>query len=292
MFLLSIHETHVEESDAFALGALDALFDQMYMVAMLNRDRSSGEKSIAEGKMMTVLEIAEKEKKDIIDEKAPWNGYRVYLIYSTIMVGGRYGYPCYVLENHNGTRKATLEEIRRIWKDWSERKKTINRIVNDVEQEDSTIFVGSVWELKDAYIAYPVWKDDGEFLHDEAWLVSKRDRKIERITGNEEFTDEAVLIWARKSNELEHSSYLRSRGCWREFTVSETAVELMKKLKKVCHDSDFIAGVLEFADNEEDQQELLEFIGEKYNVDAEAVSDFAIELSCRRIEKRIERGFL
>ncbi len=211
--------------------------------------------------MMTVFEIAEKEEKDIIDEKAPWNGYRVYLIYRTSMVGGYYGYPCYVLENHNGARKATLQEIRQIWEDRSERKKVINRIVNDVEREDSAIFVGSVWERKDAYIAYPVWKDDGESLYDEVWLISKRDRKIERITGNEEFTDEAVMIWARKCNELEHSSYLRSRGCWREFTVSETAVELMKELRKVCHDSNFIAGVLEFADNEEDQQELLKYIG-------------------------------
>ena len=42
-----------------------------------------------------------------------------------------------------------------------------------VEREDNTIFVGSVWEIKDAYIAYPRWKIDGEFLYDDAWLVSK-----------------------------------------------------------------------------------------------------------------------
>ena len=32
MFLLSIHETHVEETDAFASGALDVLFDPVLLL--------------------------------------------------------------------------------------------------------------------------------------------------------------------------------------------------------------------------------------------------------------------
>jgi hypothetical protein len=78
---------------------------------------------------------------------------------------------------------------------------TIKQVIEMVENEDSSVFVGSVWELKDAFIAYPIWKDDGEFLYDEAWLISKKDGKMEWISGNEEFTDDAVLIWKRKGVE-------------------------------------------------------------------------------------------
>ncbi len=78
---------------------------------------------------------------------------------------------------------------------------TIKEVIEMVENEDDAVFVGSVWELKDSYIAYPVWKENGEFLYDEAWLISKKDGKMEWISGNEEFTDDAVLIWKRKGVE-------------------------------------------------------------------------------------------
>lgn len=76
---------------------------------------------------------------------------------------------------------------------------TIDQVIKMVEREDNTIFVGSVWEIKDAYIAYPRWKIDGEFLYDDAWLVSKKDGKMEWISGSEEFTDDAVMVWERET---------------------------------------------------------------------------------------------
>ena len=78
---------------------------------------------------------------------------------------------------------------------------TIKQAIKMVENEDGAVFVGSVWELNDSYIAYPVWKESGEFLYDEAWLISKKDGKMEWISGNEEFTDDAVLVWKRKGVE-------------------------------------------------------------------------------------------
>lgn len=78
---------------------------------------------------------------------------------------------------------------------------TIKQVIKMVEDEDDAVFVGSVWELQDAYIAYPIRKDDGKFLYDDAWLISKKDGKKEWISGSEEFTDEAVMVWKRNGVE-------------------------------------------------------------------------------------------
>lgn len=34
---------------------------------------------------------------------------------------------------------------------------------------------------------------------DDAWLVSKKDGKMEWISGSEEFTDDAVMVWERET---------------------------------------------------------------------------------------------
>ena len=236
---------------------------------------------------MTVFEIAEKAGTDIIKEETPWKGYRVYSIYSTFMIGGHYGYPKYVLERSDEVRKAATGEVQTIMYAQTEQGKIAEMITKTLEQEVDAISVDSVWELPGAYIAYPVNKAIGEFSSDKAWLILKENKQVLAINDTGTLRQEAVMIWERKEN---HLSYLRSRGRWRKYVMSRTVFELVLELQKVCHDGDFLAGILDFVDNEEDQQKLMKFIRKKKNADAEAVSDFAIELSNRRIEQSIYRA--
>lgn len=64
--------------------------------------------------------------------------------------------------------------------------------------------------------------------------------------------------------------------------VNKTAVILGKKLREIYDSKDFVAGVLAFASNEEDQQAILEFIKNGDDVDDETVTVLAIELNRRR----------
>lgn len=62
----------------------------------------------------------------------------------------------------------------------------------------------------------------------------------------------------------------------------DIGLELAKKLKTVYDNDNFILGVLTYADNEEDQKKIIEFIDKGQDVDDETVMVLAMDLSDAR----------
>lgn len=64
--------------------------------------------------------------------------------------------------------------------------------------------------------------------------------------------------------------------------ISVTTNKLLEKLREIYDDDEFVMGVLTYADNEEDQQTIIQFIEKGEDVDDETVTVLAMELSDMR----------